>query len=134
MSYDVTHDFECVRSAFLEYFFRERWPLVCTKCGGVGSYTIPATRLDPPDGGQCVCLEDGHCPRCREDVILFSIDKDYCDYSLCPACGWNEWIVINNEQLAWDLDFLLILHECWCGMEEAQEEYERQLAEWEGSH
>lgn len=117
----IEHSEQCEKTKLRWEVWFAQWPNHCKTCGAWGSYTIPATRLDPPDGGPCPkCTEQGICPRCAStDTRLIEYQSG--DYLICDNCGWDEWPIVNNDERASDMvcpDF-----ECLCEFDPKNHEF-----------
>lgn len=92
----MVHSIECIREQAAIEAFDKRYPNHCRACDGAGSRYAAGTRDTPPEDDACVaCIDNGKCPLCASPVSL--VEHDKCDYSLCSACGWDEWKIINGE-------------------------------------
>ena len=114
----MTHSAECTRRLEAMKAFEAKYPKYCRSCGGTGSWYDPGVRYHsdgsgtPPDGGPCVCIEEGHCPLCAGALLLQTQIANGIagDYSRCIVCGWDEWKIMQGKAQAESLPEV----DCYC--------------------
>jgi hypothetical protein len=129
----TVHIDKCEEVSAAQTAWKLLWKKFCSHCGGWGVISYPSSRDDPGGSDPCSCLEGGFCPRCGSSKTkLFNIidsdngKRDYNDYTFCTVCGWNEYVVSQNNCVDDTTTSMVMPHngyecECWY-----KEEYDQQ--------